>query len=106
MGLLQVLVSISFLFFTLPKLMSVYSEFSAKAPSYTTIYLVLGIVLLIAVINLFLGFKLFSKSENNRDKYFKYGLILIVVAFPLMGRLVGMASLSALLPIYNLNSQF
>lgn len=105
LGIIQAIILVVFLVFTLPKLMSLYSEFNAKQPSYSLTYLGLGIVLLIALASLFTGFKLISKTKENKDKYFYAGIILIVVTFVLSGLFTGIGSLSAILPIYNLTSK-
>ena len=55
--------------------------------------------------NFFLGVKLFSKSEY-KDEYLKFAIILIVVSFLLGGIFTKIASLSIIMPIYNLTSEF
>ncbi len=55
--------------------------------------------------NLFFGFKLVSKSEN-KEKYFKYGVALLIISFFLGGLFASVATLSITTPIYNMSSQF
>lgn len=105
LGVLEVVYPLFALIFTLPKLTRLYSDFGAEMPSFTPTYLILGIVVLIGVGNLFFGFNLISKS-GKKDKYFKYALILVIASLLLGGVFYSITSLSVILPIYNLTSQF
>jgi len=104
LGALEVIYPLFALIFTIPRLTMLYSEFGAEMPSFISTYLILGFVILVGAGNLFFGFNLVSKSEK-KDKYFKYGLILLITSFLLGGVLFSIVSLSVILPIYNLTSQ-
>ena len=106
LGTAQAFISIAILFFTLPKLMGLYSEFDANPPSYMSAYIGLSFILLIALANFFIGLKLFSKSEEDKSKYLKYGILLIAITIILSGLFMIIANLSVILPIYNLTSEF
>ncbi|MBU0618665.1 hypothetical protein KKD62_00345 [Patescibacteria group bacterium] len=103
---LQIIYPLLAIFFTIPRLTKLYTEVSAEMPSFAPAYLALGFNLLLGITNFFLGFKLFSKQEKIQEKYFKFGLVLAVTSFLLMGVFSGIATLSAVLPIYNLTSHF
>jgi len=105
LGALEIICPLFALIFTIPRITALYSEFNAEGPSLVPTYLVLGILILMGIGNLFFGFNLISKSEK-KDKYFKYALILIIASFLLGGVFSSIASLSVILPIYNLTSQF
>ncbi|HUW22264.1 MAG TPA: hypothetical protein VMW41_06400 [Candidatus Bathyarchaeia archaeon] len=105
-GGLQIIYLLLAIFFTIPRLTDLYNEFSAEMPSFAPTYLVLGFNLLLGITNFFLGFKLFSKQAKIQKKYFKFGLALAIVSFLLVGVFSGIATLSAVLPIYNLTSHF
>lgn len=104
-GFFEVVYPLIVILFTIPRLTELYSEFQTKGPNLIPIYIILSIVILIGIGNFFLGVKLFSISEN-KDKYFKYAIILIVINFLLGGIFTQIVSLSVLMPIYNLTSEF
>lgn len=106
LGGLQIIYPLFTLLFTLPRLTELYSEFNAEGPSLTITYFTLGSVIFVGFANLFLGFKLFLKAEEIAKKYFKYGLASVIISFLLMGIFPSIASLSIVLPIYNLTSPF
>lgn len=103
-GFFEVIYPLIGILFTIPRLTELYSEFQTKGPNLLPTYMILYIVILMGIGNFFLGFKLFSKSEN-KDKYFKYAIILIVASFLLGGLFTQITSLSVLIPIYN-NASF
>jgi len=103
-GGLQIIYPLLAIFFTIPKLTELYTEVSAEMPSFAPTYLALGLNLLLGITNFFLGFKLFSKQEGIQEKYFKFSLTLAIVSFLLMGVFSGIATLSAVLPIYSVTS--
>lgn len=102
-GIFQVVCPLFIIFITLPRLTAMYSEFNVQGAFLTPTYLILGVVMLIGIGNLFFGFSLVSKSEK-KEKYFKYALMLIIASFLFGGILFSIASLSTILPIYNLTS--
>lgn len=105
LGILETIYPLFAFMFTIPRLTELYSEFGAEGPSFGITYLTLSIIILMGIGNLFFGIKLFSKTEN-KDKYFKYALILVIASFLLGGVFTSFASLSVIMPIYNLTSQF
>jgi hypothetical protein len=105
LGVLETIYAAFALIITLPKLNELYFELGAKRPSYTSTYLILGFILIIGLVNLFLGLKLFTKSEK-REAYFIYALISLIASFFLGGIFSGIFTLSIIVPIYSLISQF
>lgn len=105
LGLTQLLVSFFLLFFTLPNINRLYLDLEISPPSLFPAHLIICLVLLMSTANLFVAFKLLSVTKVNNDKYLKYGVILLVVAFIMFGLLMGTASFSTTIPVYNLTSQ-
>ena len=104
-GVFQIIYPLLVIFFTLPRLTELYSELNIQGYSFISTYLIIGFVMLIGIGNFFFGLNLISKSEK-KEKYFKYALMLIIASFLFVGILFNLASLSTILPIYNLTSQF
>lgn len=104
LGFFQSLTSLSFLFFTLPNMREFYFEFKVETPNFAMSYLVLGLVLLMGLINLFLGFKLILKTKEVTEKYFHYSVTLIVVSLILSGLYLSFLVGSAVFPLYNLSN--
>lgn len=102
LGFLQITISLSLLFFTLPKLREFYSEFNVETLPYGIVYFVLGLVLLMGLTNLLLGFKLILKTGEIKEFFFQYSIGLIIISFILCGLLVGFAVSSVLFPLYSL----
>ena len=104
-GLAQLIVSSSFLVFTLPKLNDLYAQFQVVRPNAWIPYAI-GIVVIVAgLINIYLGIKNFQKHKEQ-EKYFKFGLISAIITFALSGILVSLLTLSVVLPMYNLTESF
>lgn len=105
-GISQFLISIIFPLSVFPELSKMYADFNVNSQlNFTSGYIVVMFILIIAVTNLFLGVKGFTKT-NEKDKYFRYGIISVVVTFFLTGILVAILNFSIISPIYNLTSQF
>ena len=102
LGILEVFFALFAFVFIVPKLTSLYSEFGTELPSFVSIYLILGVIILMGIGNLFFGFNLISKPEK-KDKYFKFALFLLIASFLLSGIF---SSIGIILPIYDLTSQF
>lgn len=106
LGVPQLLMAIIFPLSVFPKLSQVYADFNVSSqPNFTSGYVMVVLLLIISVVNLFLGIKGFIKSKQN-EKYFKYGIISAVISFFLTGILGEILTTSVILPIYNLTSQF
>jgi len=104
LGIPILLLSVSFSIFVIPKLSQLYLEFNTNnSGNIIFSYIIVLFLLIIAVANIFLGIKGFSNT-SKKEIYFKYGLIMAVVTFILSGLLVGLMTLSVILPIYNLTS--
>jgi len=104
LGLIQLILVLSFLIFTVPRLIEIYRQFESQ-PNLTTVYTISALILTASFINLFLGVKNFQENKE-KERYFNYSLISVIVTFFLGGILVSMLNLSALLPLYNLTSRF
>jgi len=103
-GISIFLVAFSFVLIVIPKLSVLYTEFGADTPvnisdSYSSIF----ILFTIAIVNIFFGIKGISNTQN-KETYFKYGLITAILTFLLSGIVVRFMIDSAIDPIYNLNS--
>ncbi|OGG01704.1 hypothetical protein A2W14_03755 [Candidatus Gottesmanbacteria bacterium RBG_16_37_8] len=105
LGIFEIVYPLIVILFTIPRLTELYAEFQAKGPNLIPTYIILSIVMLMGVGNFILGVKLFSKSEN-KEKFFKIAIILIIASFLLGGVITKIASLSVIMPIYNLTSEF
>lgn len=107
-GVAQFLSPFLFFFFILPEIDRLYSSLpgiTEPKPNLSGSYFMTGVMALIGIFNLFLGFKnLFLAKENK--KYFKYGLISAIVTFSLSGILSATLYLPVILSLYNLSSQF
>lgn len=104
LGIPTLLLSLSFSIFVIPKLNQLYAEFNTNNSGNVILsYIIVLVLLIIAIANIFLGIKEFSNTQK-KEIYFKYGVIMAVVAFLLGGVLTGLMTLSVILPIYNLSS--
>lgn len=104
-GIPQLLIS-SLPLFIVPKLSSLYTDFNVKSQqNFISGYIVAILIFAMAMINLFLGVKGFTKSKK-KEKYFKYGIISASVTFFLTGILVLVMVSTVILPIYSLTSQY
>lgn len=104
-GVIQIIFSLLFLLSTLPKLASIYSNINKEGPSYPAAYLMFGLIILLGIASLVAGFKL-MRGYENREKYLKFGLALIIIAVSLSGFLVSVAVVSIIMPLYSLTSEF
>ncbi len=101
-GILQILLPALMLFFTIPRLNSLYSQANFDVSSYITrAYIFGGLIILMGLANLFSGFKLFSAQK---EKYFNFALIVLVLTFVLGGYFISSMVLSIILPIYKLTT--
>jgi len=80
LGFLEIVYPLILIFFTIPKMYELYAQFHAEVPSPVGTYMILSLILLVGIINLFLGTKLFSKSAG-KDTYFTFAIILIAASF-------------------------
>ena len=80
LGFLEIVYPLILIFFTIPKMYEFYSKINVELPSPVGSYIILSLILLVGIINLFLGTKLFSKSAG-KDKYLTFAIILIVTSF-------------------------
>lgn len=92
------------LLFVLPKLNSLYSDFNAQVDR-GSMYLPYALILLMGVINMFIGIKLLSKSVSNKSVFLNFGVISAVITAIITILLVALGSASSLGPIYNLTSK-
>ena len=65
LGVLEVIYPLFTLVFTIPRLTTLYSEFGAEMPSFTSAYLIFGLIMLMGIGNLFFGINLVSKSKKR-----------------------------------------
>lgn len=103
-GLIYFIVPVSYLFLVVPKLYQIYSYFNSK-PNLFIIYLFGGIPIVISLLSLLIGVRIFSKDEKVREKYFVYGLIFFGLLWIISGLIIASLSFSVLYPLYNLSSQ-
>lgn len=86
---------------------SLYTEIdSSNKAMWPNIYIMIGVIAVLIVINVFIALKLLGKNTHNHNKYYKFSVILIVISFLGMGSIVGLAVMSVILPIYSLTAQF
>lgn len=104
-GLIYFFVPLIYLLLVVPKLAEIYKDFSVK-PDFLIVYLTGGFSIILGLLSLLLGFKLFSSEAKNKQKYFTIALILLLLVWILGGIITSFLVLSVLLPIYNLTSQF
>jgi hypothetical protein len=103
-GFIETFFTLSVMVFTIPKLSYMYTELGVEIPNLFSTYLILFTILLIGIGNLFVGMKLFSKSER-KDVFFKYGLVLVIISLILSGAYISITLISVMQPIYGLYSQ-
>jgi hypothetical protein len=103
-GFVEAFFTLSVMVFTIPKLSYMYTELGVEIPNLFSTYLILFTILLIGIGNLFVGMKLFSKSER-KDVFFKYGLVLVIISLILSGAYISITLISVMQPIYGLYSQ-
>lgn len=105
LGTIDIIYSLFIFLFTLPKLNSLYSEFSAESSAFNSTSLVLILLLLMGMADIFFGVNLVSNSEK-KVKYFKFGLVFLIINLLLVGIFYAITSLSIIIPIYQLTSSF
>jgi len=80
-GIFQLFISFSHSLTIFPQLSSLYSDIKLSVqPSLIGGYIVITIMVLIATINLLLGFKGLTNT-TEQDKYFKKGIIFAITRF-------------------------
>lgn len=99
LGAGQVGMSLVQILFIIPKLNSVYAEFNAPINTNTT-YLFPFLLVIMGIVNLFLGLKLLKAKPS--EKILMSGIVFIIISFVLGGFLMALSSISTLGPIYNL----
>lgn len=106
LGIPQLLISIVFPLSVFPKLGQVYSDINVNSQlNLTSGYVAVTLILIMAILNLFIGVKGFTESKE-KEKYFKYGIISAVATLFLTGILTSIMISSIISPLYNLTSQF
>lgn len=102
LGVAETVLPAYILFFILPKIYRLFSEFNADTGSPIPIYAILGTIICLGLINVYVGYNLLFIS-GNRIKYFHIGLIIFIISIILGGVLAVFHQKSALIPLLNLN---
>ena len=87
----------------IPSLSDLYKDFDTR-PNLMGAYINIAVLLAISCINLFFGTKLWSSSVENKEKYFKYGIVFAFTTFFLRGIFLAFTMSSIISPIYNLTA--
>jgi membrane protein implicated in regulation of membrane protease activity len=104
-GIMLLIISPIFPSFIIPGLGEMYEgmEIDLQLP-LIGVYVATALIFVSAIINLFVGIKGITKN-NNKDKYFNYGIIAALISFFLPGVLAVILNFSVIYPIYNITSQ-
>lgn len=105
-GLFQILIPLVQILFVIPKVYLLYQDVGVAVPNQSLNYLVLGLIVVGGVLNSFVGLNLLLSSKLKKEKYFTYGWVLFIVNLLFLGLLVAFLSLSTILPIYQVTTQF
>lgn len=104
-GGIVLIIPLLMLIFVLPKILALYSEANADVTkNIITAYISIAIQIFMGILNIFFGTRQFSKDPIIRTKYFKWAIIVPIVTLLLLGILIIISMISAIAPIYNLNS--
>lgn len=103
-GASQVLYALAYIIAIIPKLTVLYSDFKISY-NLNQAYVYLGLLAVMGVISLALGFKLFSKSQVIRKKYYRAAVIVLVINFICLGLLFTNLLISTIAPMYSLINQ-
>ena len=85
LGILELAISVIALVIFIPELAESFKDIGVTTPpSFLPIYLSFGLVIIVGIANLFVGSKLLSKGQQQKSRYFKYGIILAATTFILV----------------------
>lgn len=102
-GVAQVLYCLAMYIVVIPKLALLYSDMNINIiKNLNQAYTFLGFLFVLGVVSIALSFKLFSKSQVIRNKYYKTAVIILVINMFFTGILFFGMLLSTITPIYNL----
>jgi len=80
------------------------TEVGAPLPNLTPSYVFSVFNLVFGILNLFFGYKI--NSSEDKEKFFTWGIIVLISTFFLSGLLTGISSLVTISPLYNMTSQY
>lgn len=104
-GFIQIPVPIILVFIVIPQLTILYKSLNIKQPSLIPTYAVLIFLIVLGLINISIGVKLFLKSTQNKEKYFTIGIVAIILIFLSAGSSMAITVTSIITPIYKLTSE-
>lgn len=105
LGLLQIIYPIVTFLFIIPQVVTLYDQLSIK-PNFLPAYAVLIAIFIMGIANGFLAFKLFSKSPDAKNAYFKYSIIVIIITGVLTVIFFAIAQVTIISAIYNIIKEF
>lgn len=114
-GSINFLIGLGYLFNSIKFFISAFqqktilSQTGAQSPLgvFPVSFVVFGLfMLLLSLLNIFLGVKLFSKNEQTTGKYLKWGLVTILFSTIGIGLLAVFAIRLFVLPVYNQTATF
>ncbi|MDO8657980.1 MAG: hypothetical protein Q7K55_04520 [Candidatus Levybacteria bacterium] len=92
-------VQIGFLFiFIITPIIFIIPYFSMMPPNRNLYYFSISFFLIVGIINFFIGINLLRKSTKNKNKFFRYSLLLIIIQFLLIFSFLKTPILSVIFP--------
>lgn len=94
-------IQILMLFLTTSELIGFYQKLNVDIKTNITIFYTLALLLIIlGVVNIFMATKLLLKSTRNKERYFKYTVVSLIIAFILAGIFQAITIFSMVIPFY------
>lgn len=99
-------IQILMLFLTTSELISFYQKLNVDIKTNIATFYTLSLLLIIlGVVNIFIATKLLLKSTKNKERYFKYAVISLIVAFILAGIFQAITIFSMVIPFYKTTTE-
>ncbi|MDO8658439.1 MAG: PsbP-related protein [Candidatus Levybacteria bacterium] len=104
-GFLQVPIPALQILFVIPQITNLYEGLNIEQPSLIPAYAVLTFLIILGLINIFIGIKLILKSTLHKEIYFKLGIATLIIIFLSVGSSIAFTITSVITPIYKLTSE-
>ena len=104
-GLVQILGSIIIPLFVMNKLTRMYETFEVNLKTPSGMYVVLGIIFVVGIINIFVGIKAFNSKKGN-NKVYTTSMVVAIFSIIITPILAGVLVTLVITPIYSLMNQF
>jgi hypothetical protein len=104
-GIIEILGGVTYILFTIPKLLKVYENLNVEPYNPGTAYLYPALLVLLGLVNVLIGLGNFSVIfKNKSDLVYKIGIFLVTLSFIVTKPIVSNMVNSVVNPIYRLSN--